>query len=345
MEYFGNTIEAYSEAVLWLVGLWIVFWVVQRLVLGRLRRLATKTQTDLDDTLVNIVENVRPQIYLVVAVYFAIRTLNLSELAMQLVNGALVVALVYQVVISFQILLDYVLKRQLKAAGKEEDQTLEAALRIINTLAKVILWSLGILFILSNFGVNVTSLIADLGIGGIAVALALQNILSDLFSSLAIYLDKPFGIGDTVKVGETVGKVRHIGIKTTRLQALSGEEVVFSNQELTNAQIQNFGRMEERRVVVDVGVAYETPRQQLEAIASMAQESVQQVDQARFDRAHFKAFGDSALIFEIVYYVTTRDYKTYMDVQQAVMFNLLGKLQEASVEIAYPTQTIHLRKE
>ena len=230
MTYFGNTLEAYSAAVLWLVGLWLVFWVVQRLVLARLKRLAAKTQTELDDTLVNIAENVRPQVYALVAIYFAVRTLALSPLTMQLVNGALVMAVVYQVVTSLHIFLDYILKRQLKAAGKDEDQTLEAALRIISTLAKVILWSLGLLFILSNFGVNVTSLIAGLGIGGIAVALALQNILSDLFSSLAIYLDKPFGIGDTVKVGDTVGKVRHIGIKTTRVKALSGEEVVFSNQ-------------------------------------------------------------------------------------------------------------------
>jgi small-conductance mechanosensitive channel len=204
----------------------------------------------------------------------------------------------------------------------------------------LVVWAAVLLVLLDNLGVNITTLIAGLGVGGIAVALAAQNVLGDLFSSLSIVLDKPFVVGDFIVVGDFLGSVEHVGLKTTRLRSLSGEQVVFSNTDLLNSRIRNYGRMFERRIVSSIGVTYQTPVAKLRRIPEIIREIVEEQDRVRFDRAHFQTFADSALTFEIVYYVLTPDYNYYMDVQQNINLALFERLAAEGVEFAYPTRTV-----
>ncbi len=199
--------------------------------------------------------------------------------------------------------------------------------------------------VLDNLGVNITTLVAGLGVGGIAIALAVQNILSDVFCSVAILVDKPFQVGDFIIVGDMMGTVEKIGIKTTRVRSLSGEQLVFSNADLVNSRIRNYKRMQERRVVFSFGVIYQTPADKLEHIPAMVKEIIESVDQARFDRTHFKQFGDSSLDFECVYYVLSRDYNLYMDIQQKINLELFTRFEKEGIEFAYPTRTLYISKE
>jgi small-conductance mechanosensitive channel len=197
---------------------------------------------------------------------------------------------------------------------------------------------------LDNLGVNVTALVTGLGVGGIAVALAVQNVLGDLFASLSIVLDKPFVLGDFVVVDDLLGSVEHIGLKTTRLRSLWGEQVVFSNSDLLKSRLRNFGRMAERRVSLDIGVTYQTPRAVLQAIPAIIREAIEEQVATRFDRSHFKGFGDSALTFESVYYVLSPDYNRYMDIQQAINLRIYERFESQGIGFAYPTQTVFLER-
>jgi small-conductance mechanosensitive channel len=206
------------------------------------------------------------------------------------------------------------------------------------------LWSAVVLLALDNLGVDITALVAGLGVGGVAVALAVQNILGDLFASLAIVLDKPFVLRDFIIVGDLLGTVEHIGLKTTRVRALSGEQLIFSNADLLSSRIRNFGRMFERRVVFQIGVTYQTPRGKLEAIPGIIRDAITAQDGTRFDRSHFAAYGDFSLNFESVYYVLSPDYNRYMDIQQAINLRIHERFEAEEIEFAYPTQTLFLAR-
>lgn len=232
--------------------------------------------------------------------------------------------------------------RDEKLADSPAEVTTVAALGFVG---KLLLYAIVLLLILDNLGVDVTALVAGLGIGGIAVALAAQNILGDLFSSMSIVLDKPFVLGDFIIVGDMMGTVEKIGLKTTRIKSLSGEQLVFSNSDLLGSRIRNFKRMRERRVVFSIGVTYDTPREKLQAIPGMIQAAIQAQEQTRFDRAHFARFGDFALVFEAVYFMLVPDFVPYMDAQQAINLTLLERFEEAGIEFAFPTQTLYLRHE
>jgi small-conductance mechanosensitive channel len=199
------------------------------------------------------------------------------------------------------------------------------------------------LLILDNLGVNITGLVAGLGIGGIAVALAVQNILGDLFASLSIVLDKPFMIGDYVVVDTLSGTVEHIGLKTTRIRSLSGEQLIFSNNDLLKSRIRNYKRMEERRIVFGFGVIYQTPVEKLIRIKKQVAEIIEKQEHARLDRVHFKEYGDSSLNFEVVYFVDDPAYALYMDIQENINLELFRRFTEEGIEFAYPTRTLYVQ--
>ncbi len=219
----------------------------------------------------------------------------------------------------------------------------QAVVEFVRVTSKVVLLVVGVLFLLSNLGLNVSSLIAGIGIGGIAIALAVQNILGDLFSALAILLDQPFTVGDFIVAGEHRGKVEKIGIKTTRIRSLKGEEIVIPNKELTASVIQNFRRMEKRRVVFEVGVAYETSLMKLKKIPSIIEKIINGLENVEFKRANLIKMADYALVFEVVYELDSKDYTLYVNRQQEIIFKLLEAFKKHKIEIAYPTQVIHLR--
>jgi len=211
---------------------------------------------------------------------------------------------------------------------------------VVGFLLRTALGLLVLLLALEGFGVNVSAILAGLGVGGIAVALAVQNILGDIFGSLSIALDKPFIVGDFIIVGDCIGTVRHIGLKSTQVQSLSGEQIILSNADLLKSRIRNFKRMSERRVVFGFGLAHTTPADRLEQVPVQIQAIIQAQPRTRFDRAHFLAFGDSALQFEVVYYVLDVDYNIYMDLQQAINLALLKTFRAGGISLAHPVRTV-----
>ena len=207
---------------------------------------------------------------------------------------------------------------------------------------RTLLWSVVMLAILSNVGVNITAFVASLGVGGIAVALAMQNILGDLFASLAIAVDKPFEVGDFIAVGDITGTVQVIGLKTTRIRSLQGEQVVMSNTDLLKHTISNYRMMETRRIVFGFGVTFDATPEQAEAVPQVVRKIIEGLPQLKFDRAHFKAYGASALEYEVVYIVQDPAYGVYMDMQQAINLAMMREFKTLGVEFAFPTRTVHI---
>ncbi len=340
--FFNNTVGDYSIALGVFVGLVVVFSFIQWGILRRLETFAKKTKTDIDDTLVDIVRSLKPAFYYILALYFALQYLSFTLIIDRVIDGVILVVIAYQIVIALNILVDYTFQKKAKREGKEAKK----AYRFLSNFIKWGIWIVASLSVISNLGINITSLVAGLGIGGIAVALALQNILSDLFSSFAIYFDKPFEVGDFITVGANSGTVEKIGIKTTRLRALQGEEIVISNQELTSARIQNLKKMKERRATFTFGVVYETSLEKVKTIPDTVKEifSKFKKGKVRLDRVYFTTLADSALTFEVVYYVPTREYADYLDIQQELNLKLMEHFKKEGIEFAYPTQTVYLAK-
>jgi len=338
--WWGNSVHEYVLAFGVFVLAFVVLKMFQRIVLRGLKKLAERTNTTADDALIKIFDRLRPPFYFFLALYSATYVLTLADVLRAVVDGILVIWVAYYVVMSVQSLIDYIVGI---LAGDADAQT-KTAYRHVGTLGKFALWVVVLLVVLSNLGVDITALVASLGIGGLAIAFAFQKILEDLFASFAIHFDKPFVIGDFVIVGEHMGVVKSIGIKTTRIQALQGEEIVISNRELTSTRVQNFKKLEERRVAVLVGVTYDTPNEKLERIPTMMEDIVSGIEHMRFDRAHLKSFGDSALLFELVYFVESDDYVKYMDANHEFNLGLKAVFEQEGIEFAFPTQTIYVEK-
>ena len=339
--FLNNSVLQWSLAVLVaLVGFGVVY-LVRRVLLSQLRRLQGRTDGDFDDVLSEAVSATRYWFIAIIAVWAGTLMLTLPEL-MRLRFGRLIA-----LVTLFQMGLwvaaairGYV--RRLTEKRLENDPASVTTVRALGFLAVLIVWAAVVLVALDNLGVQVTAMVAGLGIGGVAIALAVQNILGDLFASLSIVLDKPFVYGDFVIVDDMLGTVEKIGIKTTRIRSLSGEQIVFSNSDLLNSRIRNYKRMFERRVVFTVGVVHATPREQVAAIPTMIREAVEAHSDLRFDRAHFFRFGESAYDYEVVYYVLDPSYNVYMDRQQAINLHIVDYFAEHGIRIAYPTRTLHV---
>lgn len=206
--------------------------------------------------------------------------------------------------------------------------------------ARVLLWSTVLLAMLSNLGVNITAFVASLGVGGIAVALAVQNILGDLFASLSIAVDKPFEVGDFIVIGPLAGTVEHVGLKTTRIRSLGGEQIVMANASMISSTIQNYKRLQERRIVFEFGLSYDTATDAVKQAPAIVEEAIRAQQQVRFDRAHLRGFGKEALEFECVYIVKDPGYNLYMDIQQAINFHLLERFTRIGAKFAVPVRAI-----
>lgn len=342
-EILGNTPAAWASAL----GAALVTYLSLRLLAGvlvsRLAKLASGTHTRWDDIVTHALRKTKGIVLLVAALYAGALPLSLPERLTFAVEHLTVIALLVQA----GIWLSAGIRQWIEVSHEEraaEDAAAVMTMNVIGIAVRIVLWSMVLLLVLDNLGVDVTALVAGLGVGGIAVALALQNILGDLFASLSIVLDKPFVLGDFLKVDDMLGSVEQIGLKTTRVRSLSGEQLVFSNTDLLNSRIQNFGRMFERRVVFEIGVTYDTERELLEKIPGIIRDAIESHgDDVRFDRAHFARYGDFALEFETVYYVMGPDYNSYMDIQEAVNLEMHRRFDEAGIDFAYPTQTVFVR--
>lgn len=345
VSFLGNTGYDYIVAFVIFTVLIVVLKIIKMIVVGRLRQLAKKTKTDFDDTLIEIFGKVKPPFYFFVALFFAIKSLELPDLVSTGFKVIFYIVIVWEVINGLGKLVDYFAGKylsQVEGSGRQGQN--KAMVRAVNLIVKAVLWALGLTLILANLGVNVTSIIASLGIGGLAIALALQNVLRDIFSSFSIYIDKPFMIGDYIVIGDDKGTVEKIGLKSTRIRTLQGEELIISNTELTETRVQNFKKMEKRRVAFELGVVYETKQDKLKAIPDIIKEIVGAVKGAEYDRCHFKSYGDSSLNFEIVYYVSSAEYIDYMNINQAVNLRIFERFAKEKIDFAYPTRTVFLQK-
>lgn len=341
---WGNTGSNYLVAAGVFLAVLLVLRIFREVIIHRLAKLATKTKNDLDDTLIEIVKGVCWPFYVIMALYFSMRFLETPEIVQNLFKYVAIIAVTYYAVKALQAIVDYFTRDIIRK--RQEGEALQDAslIKLMSKAVKYSLWFIAGIFLLSNLGYDISSLIAGLGIGGIAVALALQNVLGDIFSSFSIYFDRPFKVGDFIIVGSDMGTVKKIGLKSTRIQTLQGEELVISNKELTTTRIQNFKKMEKRRVEFNIGVTYDTPVEKLKKIPGIVAEAIESVELTDLDRVHFKEFGDFSLNYNIVYYTDTPDYSKYMDTRQEINLKLKERFEKEKIEFAFPTQTIYVSK-
>ena len=340
---YGNTVSVWAIAAAIAVSVFFALMISKAVLVSRLSALAEKTTMQVDDIAVDLLRRTKFFFVLVAALYLGMLVLTLPEKAAVVVTKAFVIAFLAQAAIWGDALIAHLIKGLVQKKARE-DAAAVATVSMLGFIARVIVWSGLVLLALDNLDFNITALVAGLGIGGIAVALAAQNVLSDVFASLSIVLDKPFAVGDFIIVDEYLGTVEHIGMKSTLVRSLSGEQLVFSNNDLLNSRIRNYKRMFERRIGFSFGVVYQTPYEKVAAIPSMLREIVESQDQARFDRGHFKSYGDFSLNFEVIYYVKVPDYNVYMDIQQAINLAIFKRFEQEGIAFAYPTQTLYLEK-
>jgi small-conductance mechanosensitive channel len=334
----GTTV---ASAIATAVGVFVAMWVVRGLVRRKYARLAETAAMELLEIPLQAAGRTTLPFLLVVAAAAAAAALGLEGRMAAALSKIVTIAFFWQAGLWVSTALVAWLDHRRKVT-LTEDKAVAGSIGIIRFVARVAVWAMVLLLTLDNLGVDITALVAGLGIGGIAVALALQNVLGDLLASLSIALDQPFVIGDFVIVGEHMGTVEYIGIKSTRVRSLTGEQIVMSNADLLSSRLRNYGRMHKRRVVFTLGVTYETPRPKLREIPLRLREIIEAQDGVRFDRAHFAKYGPYSLDFEVVYYVQSPDFGRYMDAQQAINFRIHEAFEALGVEFAYPTQTLWL---
>jgi small-conductance mechanosensitive channel len=340
--YFGNTILKYITAIGIFVLIIILVKIFRLIVLKKLKKWAEKTKTTIDDFILNgIKKSVIPILYYS-ALYFSARSLNLTDSVRNILDVLSIVVVTFYIIRLITSTLDYSIKSY--AIKQEEADQKAKQLKSISALARIVIWGVGLVFLLDNLGFDISAVVAGLGIGGIAVALAAQTILGDLFSYFIIFFDRPFELGDYIKVGDKNGTVEHIGIKTTRIRALNGEQLVFSNTDLTSSRLHNFKKLQKRRIMFMLGVIYETPAEKLKIIPGLVKDIITEEENSDYDRGHFKSFGDFSLNFEFVYHVLSSDYATYMDTQHNINMKIFDKFKEDGIEFAYPTQLVYVNK-
>ena len=340
-DFLGNPPLRWLIAIILFVLSYLVLRLVKVALNRRLAAFAKRSVNHVDDILTEMLGHTSRLFLLAAALMIGSLFLSLPIKASTIITRVFSLALFFQGGLWLSHGITSAIRLQIQRR-ESADPSHIAVMSLFSFFSQLAVWTMAVLLALDNLGINVTGLIAGLGIGGIAIGLALQNVLKDTFASLAIILDKPFVLGDFIVVGDLAGTVEHIGIKTTRLRSLSGGQLVFGNNDLLSSRVRNYKRMQERRILFSFGVIYQTTPEQLEAIPGMVQEILDGDDRARLDRAHFKQFGGSSLDFEVVYYVTVPDYNTYMDVQQGINLALFKRFAKEGIEFAYPTRTVFI---
>lgn len=344
-EILENSLQFWLIAVGLSLGTILVLLFIRRILKMRLAKLIKKSKSPLDDYLLPLLSQTRWFSILAGGLMVGLFPLDLPEdIHTWLVR-------IIQVIFALQVgfwgtgMISLFIERKVGSKIQEDNAEEATTLDALGLIVKIALWSVLALIILDNLNVEVSSLVASLGIGGIAVALAAQNILGDLFASLSISLDKPFVIGDFVVVDDFEGDVEDIGLKSTRIRSLSGEELIFSNTDLLNSRIRNYKRLEKRRISFTIGVIYGTPVGKLKKIPGMMEDVISPLEHVEFERAHFKTLGDFSLDFSVVYHVLDPVYSSYLDIQQIINLEIYQRFEKEGIEFAYPTQTVMLESE
>ena len=339
-QFLGNTAQDWIIAAVLVVIVMVVVRTVIGIALRRLSAIASKTETDVDDLVTELLEKTKFLFVALLALYAGSFSLTLSQEVGAVLSTTLVLGLLAQGAFWANGIVNYMLGSWARQKF-QADPTISTALGSVGFLIRFAVWSTFIMLALANLDIDIGPLIASLGIGGVALALALQGVLGDLFASLSIIFDKPFAVGDSIQVGDLSGTVEHVGLKSTRVRSVTGEQLVFSNGDLLGSRIRNYQRREERRCAFTLGVTYDTPSEKLERIPDLIREIIESRENTRFDRCFFMVFGDSALNFETVYYILVPDFKTYGETHHAVNLEIFRRFGEEGIEFAYPTQTVY----
>jgi small-conductance mechanosensitive channel len=338
---FANSPLEWLLALGLATALFLILLAARRLIRRYHERLKQTPEVEFMELPVEVLSRASLLFFMVVSLVAGLGTLSVGEVTARILQSALTIALFFQAGVWASAAASALIERK-RRQSLRTDRAVAGSLGIIGFIIRVLIWAIVVLLILENVGVDVTALVAGLGIGGIAVALALQNILGDLFASLSITFDRPFVVGDFLVVGDCMGSVEYIGLKSTRLRSLSGEQIIMANADLLGSRVRNYGRMFERRVVFTLGIVYETSADLLERIPAMIREIVSSQKETRFDRSHFAKHSAASLDIETVYYVLSPDYNRYMDIQQAINLRIHREFAGAGIEFAYPTQRIYL---
>jgi small-conductance mechanosensitive channel len=333
----------------WLIGgivgiaVWSGLWVLRRLIASRYKKYAGAQHRLPIRLIAYLVGNTKQYLFFAIALYSAQASLSLPDRFQHVLSNVVLILILLQVGLwAGRSVRFYFETKQLERGA---DQVFSGSLDIINFVARMLIWSLLILVALDNLGINITALLAGLGVGGVAVALALQNVLGDLFASLSIALDKPFVVGDGLVIDTFNGKVEHIGIKSTRLRSETGEQIILSNADILKSRVRNFGRAAEQRTLALLRLAYETPADKLRQIPKLLESIVSEQANVRFERCHFKTIGETALLFELSYFVQQPAVNSLLDVQQAVNFRIVDEFRRLGIEFDYPTQRVILARQ
>jgi len=341
-QLLDNSVEQWLLALLTAGIALLILWLIKLILINRFQALAGRTENNIDDLVAEGVTATKFPVLVVLALYIGSLTLSFEPLVRQWIGAFTFIVILLQVGLWADRGVQTWLRRYSQERLEEEAGEV-TTMRALVFVLRVAIFSILFLIGLDNIpGVEITALIASLGIGGIAIALAVQNILGDLFASLSISLDQPFVIGDFIVVDDYKGEVEDIGLKTTRIRSLSGEQIIISNSDLLNSRIRNFKRLEERRVALTIGVAYDTSADKLRRIPKIVADILHNQEDVRFDRAHFSGFGDFSLNFDIVYFVTRPEIDRHMDILQDFNLSLFDKFAAEGIEFPFPTQTILL---
>lgn len=343
VSFLGNSATQYVQSFGLLLIFLLVLKIFQSSIIHRLQKIAKKTKSDLDDILIDIVADVKPPLYLIVALFFALNLLHLHPYIAFGVKFLFMFTILWEIISALEKFSDYIVKRYMDS-GNKNDKASESLISAFRLIIRIGLWGIATLLLLSNLGFNVNSLVASLGVGGIAIALALQNILGDIFSAFSLYLDKPFQIGDYITIGEHSGTIKKIGLKTTRIKTLRGEEIVVSNKELTTVRIQNFKKLTKRRISFQLGIEYSTSAKLLKMVPQLVQEIIESVENTQFERCYFKEYTDSNLSFSTSYYVTSSSIAISSAVKEEINMKIYEAFEKNKISFAFPSQTIYLRK-
>lgn len=341
--FLGNRILDYIIALSTLTLSILFVKVVIRFFIRRLKKFAKRTITTFDDFLIQVLEKIGLPVLYISCFYVSTKTLKLPSGASALINALEMVIITFFAARIVVMLVSWSINTYL--VKKQQDPTEVRSFEGMLWAVKSLIWVLAVIILLDNLGYKVSTLIAGLGIGGIAVAIAAQALLKDFFSYFSIVFDHPFKIGDFIIIGDFMGTVEYIGIKTTRIRSLGGELVIFSNTDLTDSRVRNYRLMEKRRVLFRIGVTYQTSLDKLKEIPKIIEQIIKSLKDAAFDRAHFFSYGDFSLIFEVVYFVLSPDYNKYMDIQQEINFVIKEEFEKRNIEFAYPAQTLFVTKQ
>jgi small-conductance mechanosensitive channel len=342
-KFLGNTTWQWLVAATIALVVFFAVLVLRRLVRSYYRRLLATPQREFFELPLQVASRTTAFFILIAALFAGLSTLQLSPKASKASLTLFTIAAFWQLGLWATTAVRASLERK-RALTLASDRAAASSLGIIGFVARITIWSFVLLLTLDNLGVEIKPLLAGLGIGGIAVALAAQNILGDLFASLSIALDRPFIVGDALTVDEFSGTVEYIGVKSTRLRSISGEQIIMPNANLLNSRVRNFARLSERRVLLNIGVAQETSRAQLQKVPAILRGLIEGRPDVRFDRAHFARIGPNSFDFEAVYFVTVADYARYMDIQQEINLGLLAAFETEGIAIAYPSQRLVLEE-